>query len=354
VTRDRPLTLVEGMELPRTVVLGSDRLCAAAFPLMKLRPARFMLDQARAEGRIGPGSLIIETSSGTFGLGLALVCREQGYRLMLVADPAIDHRLRRRLEDLGAHVEIVTEPAAVGGYQGARLQRMAELQAAHPDHYWPSQYHNPANPASYAPVAELLVETLGRIDFLVGAVGSGGSMCGTAGYLRRVMPGLRAVGVDTLGSVLFGQPDSGLRLLRGLGNSLMPQNLDHTVFDEVHWVAAAEGFRATRELHRGHALYMGPTSGAAYLAARWIARSHPDAAVVVLMADEAYRYEDSVYDDAWLAAKGARLDVLPSSPRTVAHPRDAGPGWSRFDWGRRTYQQVMGGVFAAGEGTHVA
>lgn len=248
-------TIVESVVLPRLVRLG-ENLYGASFFLMKLAPARFILDRARNEGLLEPGQVVIETTSGTFGLALAMLCNLRGYRLILVSDPAIDPALRRRLEDLGARVEIVREPASVGGFQRSRLDRMAALQAEHPGHFCPSQYSNPHNPRSYAPFAELLAETIGRVDCLVGTVGSGGSMCGTTSYLRLLSPDSQAIAVDTRGSVLFGQADE-KRLLRGLGNSLMPENLCHSTFDEVHWVSAAEGFAATRALHRRHSLNVG-------------------------------------------------------------------------------------------------
>ena len=337
-------TIAHSVELPRVIRLAPN-LFAAAFPLMKLCPARFILDRAADEGRIRPGSHIIETTSGTFGLALAMLAALRGYRLTLVSDPIIDAALRRRLEDLGATVEIVPRPAEPGGYQGARLARMRELQRAHPDHFWPSQYDNPHNAGGYASVAELLAETVGRVDSLVGTVGSGGSMCGTAEYLRVPFPAMRAVGVDTHGSVLFGHPDEP-RLLRGLGNSLMPRNLDHTAFDEVHWVPAGDAFRATRALHRAHALYMGATSGAAFLVARWEAARDPDRVVVALLPDEGHRYQDTVYDDRWLAEHGIGPAPLPDEPAAAAHPSGAGPQWTRMEWARRTWDQVMGEAHA--------
>lgn len=339
-------TVVESVVLPKVVRL-SENLYGASFFLMKLLPARFILNRAEEEGLLAPGSVVIETTSGTFGLALAILCNLRGYRLVVVSDPAIDPPLQRRLEDLGARVEIVREPAPVGGFQGARLARMAELQAAHPGHFWPSQYSNPYNPGAYAPLAELLTESIGHIDCLVGTVGSGGSMCGTAGYLRLPFPNLNVVGVDTHGSVLFGQPDHKKRLLRGLGNSLMPRNLSHATFDEAHWVSAAEGFAATRELHRRHALYAGPTSGAAYLVARWWAERNPSANVVAIFPDEGYRYQDTVYDDAWLRANEVLLERSPAAPRLVDHPLEADDAWSCVNWKRRTYEQVMGVPFAA-------
>jgi S-sulfo-L-cysteine synthase (3-phospho-L-serine-dependent) len=324
----------------------SGNLVAACFSLMKLLPARFILDRARAAGLIRDGTTIIETTSGTFGLALAFHCALRGYRLILVSDPAIDEPLKRRLEDLGTQVEIVHKPAEIGGFQCARLNRMAEIQAKHADHFCPSQYDNPHNPGAYAPVAELLVETVGQIDCLVGAVGSGGSMCGTSKYLFQAFPHLWTIGVDTHGSVLFGQPDR-KRILRGLGNSLMPKNVDHSTFNEVHWVTAAEAFLATRVLHRSHAIYMGGTSGAAYLVARWWAQQNPDARVVVLFPDEGHRYQESIYKDGWLRKQGLWLDQLPLEPRLVKHPHKAGGNWSRILWSRRTYEQAIGGKFQA-------
>lgn len=336
-------SIADSAALPSIVQLD-DNLFGAAFVLMKLLPARFMLERARASGQLRPGSMVVETTSGTFGLGLAMLCRLRGYRLTLVSDPAIDAPFQRRLEDLGAVVDIVRTPRAVGGFQRARLERLAELRALHHDHYWPGQYDNPHNPGAYAPVAELLTETIGEIDVLVGTVGSGGSMCGTSSYLRTLFPGLVTVGVDTFGSVLFGQRDAP-RKLRGLGNSLMPPNVDHRAFDEVHWMSAAEGFAATRELHREHAMFMGPTSGAAYRVARWWARRRRDAKIVVLFPDEGYRYQDTVYSDAWLHAQGLWRSAPLVEPREVQHPGELGDGWARFAWNRRSYEQVTGHPF---------
>jgi cysteine synthase A len=332
--------IAEALALPRILQLAPN-LYAAVFSLMKLLPARYMLARARASGALRPSGTVIETSSGTFALGLAMVCHQTGHRLIIVGDPAIDAPLARRLSELGADLEIVREPAREGGFQRARLDRVAALCAAHRDSYYPAQYANPDNPRAYAALAQQLCDAVGRIDVLVGAVGSGGSMCGTSRFLRAVHPRLRAIGIDTHGSMLFGQPDAGgKRLLRGLGNSLLPANLDHTTFDEVHWVSGAAGFRATRELHRRHALYMGPTSGASFLAARWHAARHPDENVVVLCADEGHRYQDTVYDDAWLRDKDAWTAALPDAPCTVLHPHDAASAWDRIAWGRRSLGDV--------------
>ncbi|SOB81300.1 cysteine synthase family protein [Streptomyces sp. 1331.2] len=335
-------SITEAQMIPRLVRLGPN-LYGAVYTLMKLLPAHYILRQADRRGALGDRTTVVETTSGTFGLALAMQCALMERPLILVSDPAIDPNLYRRLTDLGARVEICREPAPVGGYQEARLRRLAEIRAELPDTFCPEQYGNPDNPRSYGVVADLLHRTLGDVDCLVGPVGSGGSMCGTARGLREHTPHTLAIGVDSHRSVLFGQSD-GPRGLRGLGNSLWPANLDHRVFDEVHWCDAAEAYAQTRALHARHALFQGPTSGAAHLVAQWWADRHPDRLCVVMLPDEGYRYQATVYDDSWLADNGLLLDALPAEPVTVASPAEAGPGWSRFDWARRPYDEVPGTV----------
>ncbi|HEY1570249.1 MAG TPA: cysteine synthase family protein [Pseudonocardiaceae bacterium] len=337
--------VVEAYRIP-TVVRLTDNLYALSYRLMKMVPARHIMRRAADEGLLDPDTTVVETTSGTFGLALAMECAITGRPLVLVSDPVIDAPLRRRLEDLGATVDIVSQRAPGGGYQATRLARVAELMAELPSTYCPQQYSNPANPASYALVADLLAEQVGQVDCLVGPVGSGGSMCGTASALREVFPDLTTIGVDTHRSVLFGQPD-GHRTLRGLGNSLVPANLDHRQFDEVHWIGAADAYAATRALHRRHALFMGPTSGAAHLAATWWAARNPDALTVVVLPDEGYRYLDTVYDDRWLASNGWSGGGVTTAPIAVETPAQATEGWCRTRWGRRSLADVSGAMTGA-------
>jgi cysteine synthase A len=332
---------VIGCYQPQLVPLEQN-LVAAVFPLMKIYPAEFCLRQAKEAGWIESQSLIVESSSGNMAMGLAIVCCLRGYRLIIVSDYACDPLLRRRLEDLGTRVEIVSAPAATGGLQSARLTRLEEIRDEAKNHWWVNQYDNPCNPGAYGAFAAQLVRSLGHIDCLVGTVGSGGSMCGTATYLRDLYPGLTVVGVDTFGSVLFGHPDKP-RKLRGLGNSIFPKNLDHQVFDEVHWVTAAEAFLAARLLHRKTALFCGATSGAAWMVAANWAKQHPQAKVVCIFPDDGYRYIETIYNDQYLAANDLHLESLPPNPLEVEHPLAAGPIWSSMQWGRRSLAEVMRG-----------
>lgn len=333
-------SIVEATELPR-IIKVSDNLYAAAFSLMKLLPARFILDRAEAAGIITPGTPIIETSSGTFALGLAMVCRLRGYPLTIVGDSAIDQELRTRLEMLGTTVEIVEHSGQPGGIQGARLARVEELRRQRPDAFVPGQYDNPDNPGAYGVVADLIGETVGSVDCLVGPVGSGGSTGGLAASLRPSNPALHLVGVDTHGSIIFGTPD-GPRTLRGLGSSIHPGNVRHSAYDEVHWVTAPEAFHATHELYRAHGLFMGPTSGASFQVASWWAEQNPQSTVVMVLPDEGYRYQSTVYNNAWLREQGIVPTPAPTGgPVTVDHPLDAPSGWSRLLWARRGFDDVM-------------
>lgn len=333
-------SVLEATELPRIIQIR-DNLYAAAFSLMKLLPARYVVDRAESAGILTPGTPIIETSSGTFGLGLAMVCRLRQHPLTVVGDPAIDQDLRNRLEMLGAKVEIVEDEGKPGGIQAARLARVAELLRERPDSFVPRQYDNPDNPASYAVVGDLIAQTLGPVDCLVGPVGSGGSTCGVAASLRGGREGLSLVGVDTHGSVIFGAPE-GQRLLRGLGSSIVPGNVDHSAYDEVHWVTPAEAFQSTHELYRKHGLFMGPSSGASFQVASWWAENHREDKVLMLLPDEGYRYQSTVYNDDWLRAQGVTPAANTDGPRLVRRPEEAGDSWSRLIWGRRGYDRVVG------------
>ena len=322
---------------PKLIPL-EDNLTAVCFSCMKVFPAEFCLRRAREEGWITSQSLIVETSSGNMALGLALVCMPAGYRLTIVSDESCDGFLKRRLEDLGTRVEIVSSPEQ-GDSRGARLKRLAEIREKAADHFWVNQYDNPGNPGAYGFLAAQLVESLGQVDCLVAAVGSGGSACGTAGFLREIFPEMQTLGVDTFGSVLFGMPEAP-RKLHGLGNSVLPRNLDHRIFDEVHWVTAAEACTATRMLHRETSLFCGGTSGAAWMVARHHARTNPGAKVVCLFPDDGYRYAGTIYSDEYLWSENLWMPELTKAPREIFHPHDGGPEWSYLRWNRRSYLEV--------------
>ncbi|VVE58911.1 cysteine synthase [Pandoraea horticolens] len=330
---------VEQHILPPLVNLQRN-LIAANFSLMKLLPARIVIDSATRSGKLPPrGGIIAESSSGTFGLGLALIAKPREHRLIIVTD-CLDSCLEAQLSVLGVDVHFVP-PRPGLNIQEARLARLQELLKDNPDAFWPEQYVNPQNPAAYDHLASHLTCSIGKFDILVGSVGSGGSMSGTTAALRRRGMNVRAVAVDTTGSVLFGAPN-GNRKLGGLGSGMPMGNLDHTQFDEVHWVSAAVAHQTAYALYKESGLFKGPTSGAAHAVGEWLSRTNPDKCVVTILPDDGYRYVDTVYSSDWQKGTGFLSESIPDEPTTVLHPsliRDD-DHWVKFSWHRKNITDV--------------
>ena len=173
---------------------------------IKDRPAVHMVRRARERGDLRPGGRIVESTSGTLGLGLALAGIAFGHPVTLVSDPGMEPLMYRLLRAYGAQIETIEAPAAEGGWQQARRDRVMQLLTEHPGSWCPDQYNNPDNVAAYAPLAAELWHQLGRTDVLVCSVGTGGHSAGISRALRRHQPDLEVIGVDTVGSTIFGQP----------------------------------------------------------------------------------------------------------------------------------------------------
>lgn len=297
---------------------------------IKDRAALHMVATARARGDLAPGAPIIESTSGTLGLGLALAGLTYGHPITLVTDPGMEPLMVHQLRAYGVRIETVAEPHPVGGWQEARRIRVRELLAMLPGAWCPDQYHNPDNAVAYTGLALELVFQLGRIDVLVAAVGTGGHSAGTARALRKFFPELRLVGVDSIRSTVFGQP-AGHRLMRGLGSSIHPANVDHAAFDEVHWVAPHEAVWSCRQLARHHYASGGWSVGAVAMVAGWLARNHsPDTRIAAIFPDSMHRYWDTVYSDEYCYAHDL-LDRPPAhEPDEVTHPQERAVGtWTR-------------------------
>lgn len=289
---------------------------------MKDRPALHMVERAGERGELAEGAPIVESTSGTLGLGLALAGIVHRHPVTLVTDPGMEPIMLRLLAAHGARVDVVTEPHATGGWQQARRDRVRELLARQPDAWCPDQYHNPDNVTAYAPLADELAAQLGRIDVLVCSVGTGGHSAGVFRVLRRYFPRLRLVGVDTVGSTIFGQP-ARPRLMRGLGSSIHPRNVDHDSFDEVHWVTPADAVWTCRRLAATCHATGGWSVGAVALVASWVARNHdPDVRVAAVFPDGPHRYFDTVYNDEYCARHGLLDARPPAEPDTITDPGD--------------------------------
>ena len=333
-----------------SLIQMEQNIFAAKFDLMKIVPARYILETALANGDLQLGGLVVESSSGTFALGLAQVCVNLGLRLSLVTGP-LEDSVKWRLEHLGAAIDIVPSAGnTLGGIQQARLNRLQHVLADNPGAFWPQQYTNPLHPAAYASLADSIGKAAGKIDFLVASVGSGGSMCGMSRVLRQSNPNLSVIGVDHNLSVLFG-PTSGQAYplchecyvpLLGMGSDIVIPNLDHTECDEVHWIPVAKMINTIHQIHRDYGLLLGPTTGAAYAVAKWVAQTNPGKTVFTIFPDHGIRYMQTVFDPAWLNERAAELKRDWSRPMLVQSPKEVGRDWEYFPWGRRSYREVMG------------
>ncbi|GHI40529.1 putative cysteine synthase A CysK2 [Streptomyces violascens] len=279
---------------------------------IKDRPGLHMVERARARGDLEPGGRIIESTSGTLGLGLALAGLVHGHPVTLVTDPGLERSMAQLLTAYGAQVTLVSEPHPTGGWQQARRDRVARLLERHPGSWCPDQYSNPDNTTAYTPLALELAQQVGHIDVLVCSVGTGGHSAGISRVLRQLFPGLQLVGVDTIGSTIFGQP-ARPRLMRGLGSSIHPRNVAYDHFSEVHWVAPAEAVWTCRQLAASHYATGGWSVGAVALVAGWLARTLPvETRIAAIFPDGPQRYLGTVYDDDYCTAHGL-LETPPAA-----------------------------------------
>ncbi|KZS69257.1 pyridoxal-5'-phosphate-dependent protein subunit beta [Mycobacterium kansasii] len=297
---------------------------------MKDRPALHMVECARARGDLQPGAQIIESTSGTLGLGMALAGQLYGHPVTVVTDPGMEPIVQHMLTAYGVRVDIVTEPHPSGGWQQARKDRVAELRAADPHAWNPDQYNNPDNVDSYRSLATELLNQLGSIDVLVCSVGTGGHSAGVARVLRDVNPNLKLIGVDTIGSTIFGQP-AAMRLMRGLGSSIYPRNVDYPAFAEAHWVAPAEAVWACRTLASSYYVSGGWSVGAVALVAGWAARTHePGTKIAAVFPDGPLRYFDTIYNDEYCRQHDLLDAAPPTEPAVIDDPiKQVVQSWTR-------------------------
>jgi cysteine synthase len=289
---------------------------------IKDRPALHMVRRARERGDLRPGARIVESTSGTLGLGLALAGIAFGHPVTLVSDPGMEPLIQRMLTAYGALIETVDRPCAEGGWQEARRRRVRELMSAEAGAWCPDQYHNPDNVSAYEPLADELLAQLGDVDVLVCSVGTGGHSAGISAAMREHRPDLRLVGVDTINSTIFGQP-AGTRLMRGLGSSIYPRNVDYRAFDEVHWVAPAEAVWGCRRLAAASYASGGWSVGAVGLVAGWVARNSPAGTrIAAIFPDGPQRYFDTVYNDDYCRGHGLLGHPPPLEPDEITRPGD--------------------------------
>ena len=256
----------------------------------KDRIARAMIEDAERAGRLKPGGVIIEPTSGNTGIGLAAVAAAKGYRTVIVMPDSMSVERCLLMKAYGA--ELVLTPGAKG--MAGAIERAEELAKELPGSIVAGQFVNPANPAAhYATTGpEILRDTAGEVDCFVAGIGTGGTITGTGRYLKSEKPGVRVVGVEPAGSPVLTAGKAGPHGLQGIGAGFVPEVLDREVLDEVLTVTEEEAYAAGRQIARSEGYLVGISSGAALSAAIRVARrpEYAGKTVVVLLPDTGDRY----------------------------------------------------------------
>ena len=257
---------------------------------VKDRVALSMITDAEEKGLLKPSALIIEPTSGNTGVGLAWVASVKGYRLILTMPETMSLERRNLLKALGA--ELVLTPGSEG--MGGAIRKAQEIQAATPGSLILQQFENPANPLAHerTTAEEIWQDTDGKIDIFVAAVGTGGTLTGTARGLKKKNPNIRIVAVEPAGSPVLSEGKAGPHKIQGIGAGFIPKILDTSLIDQVIPVTDEDAMRTSRELSATEGLLVGISSGAATFAAREIAKDEANQGkrIVVLLPDTGERY----------------------------------------------------------------
>lgn len=259
----------------------------------KDRVAKAMIDEAEASGKLKPGSVMIEPTSGNTGIGLASVAAARGYRIIIVMPETMSLERRLLMKAYGAEL-VLSEGAK--GMQGA-IDKAEELAREIPGSFIPGQFVNPANPAAHRATTgpEIWEDTDGKVDIFVAGVGTGGTITGVGEYLKGQNPGVKVVAVEPAGSPVLSKGVAGPHGLQGIGAGFIPQTLNTAVYDEVITVEDEAAYAAGRRVGRSEGVLVGISSGAAVWAAIQLAKrpENRGKTIVALLTDTGERYLSS-------------------------------------------------------------
>jgi len=294
---------------PRNLFMKIEALNAAGS--IKMKTALGMIRDLEARGRIVPDTILIESSSGSLGVALSIICAERGYRFTCVVDPNTSLHNIKVMRALGATVVIVDRRDENGGFLASRIAYIKELAATDPNYLWLNQYANPENPRAHAQTTALSIfESFDQVDYLFVGAGTTGTLMGCLQFFREHSPRTKVVAVDSIGSVTFGHPP-GKRFIPGLGTSRRPEIFSPEGIYATEMITEADTIAMCRYLARSNGILAGGSTGTVLCAAHnWRHRIAPEATAVAISPDFGERYLDTVYDDEWVRERFGEIPVL--------------------------------------------
>jgi N-(2-amino-2-carboxyethyl)-L-glutamate synthase len=277
---------------------------------IKDRTALSIIQHALDEGEIGPGTTVIESSSGNMGIGLAQICAYHGLRFICVVDSKTTKLNLEILKAFGAEVDLISVPdRATGEYLPARIARVQKLRQTIPNSFWPDQYRNIYNARAHHETMREIVEELdGRVDYFFCATSTCGTMRGCAEYVREHHLSTKIFAVDAIGSVIF-DDQKRPRLIPGHGAAVRPQLFQPWLADECIHVSDTQCIVGCRKLVKKEALLCGGSSGAVLMAVDMVKHRIPrNANCVAIFPDRGERYLDTIYSHQWVREHFGILD----------------------------------------------
>lgn len=288
---------------------------------MKDRPALSIISHALDTGEINRETVVVESSSGNMGIGLAQVCSWYGLRFICIVDPKTTIQNIHLLRAYGAEVEMVSQPDPVTGeFLQARLNRAQELIREVKNGYWPNQYSNIYNPIAHHETMREIVESLGaKVDILFCATSTCGTIRGCAEYIRENQLETKIFAVDAVGSRIFGGQNK-KRLIPGHGAAVRPALFQDDLADECIHVTDLECITACRWLVRNEAILAGGSSGAVLMAVERARERIPQGATcVMIFPDRGERYLDTIYSDEWVSEHFGEVKSLWEESEALEH-----------------------------------